>query len=114
MARLLAAALLLLVAAALGSSARAEEAAPPPAEDGAIALVPDAAPAVINWATETDPCKLLALKPDDCAAADAAALTRAFKTAKRAAQRDGGGPEAAAAIEAAFEKKKAERAAREL
>ena len=94
---------LLALAALCASAARAA------AEDSAggdtatgLAIVPDAAPAVIDYASEKDPCKLLALAPSECAAKEPGALTRAYKAARRAAQRSGGGPEAAEAIEAAY------------
>ena len=93
-----------LAVAALACVARAED-----ADSGlGLAIVPDAARAVPDWAAETDPCKLLTLTPDECAAKDPDTLIRAFKAARRVAQRSGGGPEAAAAIEAAFKKLKGE------
>jgi hypothetical protein len=102
---LLRAALALAAAAALACVARADDAA----DSGmGVAIVPDAIRAVPDWASETDPCKLLTLSADECAARDPDLLIRALKAARRVAQRSGGGPEAAAAIEAAFKKLRGE------
>jgi hypothetical protein len=98
---MLRAALALAAAAALACVARAEDAA----DSGmGLAIVPDAVRAVPDWASETDPCKLLTLTADECNAREPGTLVRALKAARRVAQRSGGGPEAAAAIEAAFKK----------
>jgi len=108
-------------AAAPGSAEAVVEGLGLEPSDSALAVVPDAPKAVVDYLTETDPCRLLSLDEATCAKADGHTVKRAFKEARRAASRAGQGAAAIQALDAAqkelrtriYDREQTERAAQE-